>query len=44
MMSGFTESVVTDRVGESEATSFLQKPFLAEDLIDAFQRVFQSSS
>jgi PAS domain S-box-containing protein len=43
MMSGFTEEVVADRIGESAPTNFLQKPFLAEDLIDAFQRVLQTS-
>jgi PAS domain S-box-containing protein len=43
MMSGFTEEAVADRVGDSARTTFLQKPFLAEDLIDAFQRVLQPS-
>jgi PAS domain S-box-containing protein len=44
MMSGFTESVVADQVGNSASTDFLQKPFMAEDLIEAFRRAFQNSS
>ena len=44
MMSGFTEEAMADRVGESASVSFLQKPFLPEDLIDALQRVLQTSS
>jgi PAS domain S-box-containing protein len=39
MMSGYTEQVVADQLGESSPnTGFLQKPFVAEDLITAFRR------
>jgi PAS domain S-box-containing protein len=39
MMSGYTEQVVADELGESSPnTGFLQKPFVAEDLVTAFRR------
>jgi PAS domain S-box-containing protein len=39
MMSGYTEEVVAEQLGESpDTTGFLQKPFLAEDLVTAFRR------
>jgi PAS domain S-box-containing protein len=39
MMSGYTEEVVAEQLGESpDITGFLQKPFLAEDLVTAFRR------
>jgi PAS domain S-box-containing protein len=38
MMSGYTEQVVTEQLGESShSTGFLQKPFVAEDLVTAFR-------
>jgi CheY-like chemotaxis protein len=38
MMSGYTEQVVAEQLGESSpSTGFLQKPFVAEDLITAFR-------
>jgi len=41
MMSGYTEQVVAPQFSSSEPgiTAFLQKPFLAEDLIGIFRRV-----
>jgi PAS domain S-box-containing protein len=39
MMSGYTEQAVAEQLGESpESTGFLQKPFVAEDLVTAFRR------
>jgi signal transduction histidine kinase/CheY-like chemotaxis protein len=39
MMSGYTEQVVAEQLGESsQSTGFLQKPFVAEDLVTAFRR------
>jgi CheY-like chemotaxis protein len=39
MMSGYTEQVVADQLGESsQSTGFLQKPFVAEDLVTALRR------
>jgi two-component system, cell cycle sensor histidine kinase and response regulator CckA len=39
MMSGYTEEVVAEQLGESaQRTVFLQKPFVAEDLATAFRR------
>jgi PAS domain S-box-containing protein len=39
MMSGYTEQVVAEQLGESShSTGFLQKPFVAEDLVTAFRR------
>ena len=40
MMSGYTEESVAE-VRESEVTPFLQKPFLAEDLIGLLRRVME---
>jgi PAS domain S-box-containing protein len=38
MMSGYTEQVVAEQLGESsQSTGFLQKPFVAEDLVTAFR-------
>jgi PAS domain S-box-containing protein len=38
MMSGYTEQVVAEQLGESShSTAFLQKPFVAEDLVTAFR-------
>jgi PAS domain S-box-containing protein len=38
MMSGYTEQVVAEQLGESShSTGFLQKPFVAEDLVTAFR-------
>jgi CheY-like chemotaxis protein len=38
MMSGYTEEVVAEQLRESSPnTSFLQKPFVAEDLVTAFR-------
>ena len=38
MMSGYTEQVVAEQLGESlHSTGFLQKPFVAEDLVTAFR-------
>jgi PAS domain S-box-containing protein len=39
MMSGYTEEIVADQLGQSPtSTGFLQKPFVAEDLVTAFRR------
>jgi CheY-like chemotaxis protein len=39
MMSGYTEQVVAQQLGESSpSTSFLQKPFVAEDLVTTFRQ------
>jgi PAS domain S-box-containing protein len=39
MMSGYTEEIVADQLGQAPAsTGFLQKPFVAEDLVTAFRR------
>jgi PAS domain S-box-containing protein len=39
MMSGYTEQVVAEQLGQSlQSTGFLQKPFVAEDLVTAFRR------
>jgi PAS domain S-box-containing protein len=39
MMSGYTEEVVAEQLGEStQSTAFIQKPFVVEDLIVAFRR------
>ena len=38
MMSGYTEQVIAEQMGESsQSTAFLQKPFVAEDLVMAFR-------
>ena len=38
MMSGYTEQVVAEQMGESShSIAFLQKPFVAEDLVTAFR-------
>jgi PAS domain S-box-containing protein len=38
MMSGYTEQVVAEQLGEpSHSTGFLQKPFVAEDLVTVFR-------
>lgn len=38
MMSGYTEQVVAEQLGEcSHSIGFLQKPFVAEDLVTAFR-------
>jgi CheY-like chemotaxis protein len=38
MMSGYTEQVVAEQMGESsQSIGFLQKPFVAEDLVTAFR-------
>ena len=43
MMSGYTEQVVAEQLGESsESTCFLQKPFVAEDLVTAFRRFVEA--
>jgi two-component system, cell cycle sensor histidine kinase and response regulator CckA len=43
MMSGYTEQVVAAELGESsQSTSFLQKPFVAEDLVTAFRRFVEA--
>jgi hypothetical protein len=45
MMSGYTEQVVADQLGgSSQNTGFLQKPFVAEDLITAFRRFAEAPS
>jgi PAS domain S-box-containing protein len=39
MMSGYTEQVAAEQLGEStRSTVFIQKPFVSEDLITAFRR------
>ena len=39
MMSGYTEQAVAEQLGESqESTGFLQKPFVAEDLVSILRR------
>jgi two-component system, cell cycle sensor histidine kinase and response regulator CckA len=40
MMSGYTEQVVAEQIGGSDSgnTGFIQKPFLAEDLVALFRR------
>jgi CheY-like chemotaxis protein len=45
IMSGYTEESVAAQFSASGAdlTAFLQKPFLAEDLVDVLRRVVQSS-
>ena len=43
MMSGYTEAAVAEQLGESpENTAFLQKPFVAEDLVIAFRRFVEA--
>jgi two-component system, cell cycle sensor histidine kinase and response regulator CckA len=43
LMSGYTEQVVAEQLGESSPnTSFLQKPFVAEDLVIAFRRFVEA--
>jgi two-component system cell cycle sensor histidine kinase/response regulator CckA len=45
IMSGYTEESVAAQFSASGAdlTAFLQKPFLAEDLVDVLRRVVQSA-
>jgi CheY-like chemotaxis protein len=44
MMSGYTEQVVAEQLGQSlQSTAFLQKPFVAEDLVIAFRRFAEAS-
>jgi PAS domain S-box-containing protein len=44
MMSGHTEQVVAEQLGQSlQSTAFLQKPFVAEDLVTAFRRFAEAS-
>jgi PAS domain S-box-containing protein len=43
MMSGYTQQVVAEQLGESTgSTAFLQKPFVAEDLVTAFRRFVEA--
>jgi PAS domain S-box-containing protein len=45
MISGYTEQVVADQLGDSSPnTAFLQKPFIAEDLVTAFRRFVEAPS
>jgi PAS domain S-box-containing protein len=45
MMSGYTEQVVSQQIGSSDSnTAFLQKPFLAEDLIAALRPFAETPS
>jgi CheY-like chemotaxis protein len=45
IMSGYTEEAVAAQFSESGAdlTAFLQKPFLAEDLVNVLQQVVKSA-
>jgi CheY-like chemotaxis protein len=44
LMSGYTEQVVAEQLGESlHSTGFLQKPFVAEDLVTAFRHFAEAS-
>jgi PAS domain S-box-containing protein len=45
LMSGYTAEAVADQLGDPRTgtTTFLQKPFLAEDLVGALRRVMDAS-